>query len=307
VTSIPALNGGSAALSILRALDKSPVQGAQTSSLSVGNNLVRPGDLRDPTMVAMGEINRILMENGGQLIHAGAFSTVHGTEYGDYIETGPGSSVRGGAGNDTIYAQHHSTVNGGAGNDTINVSGYSKAYGGEGDDYIVGSGRGTVLSGGAGNDRIFASRGTEVVEGNAGNDYLTAGYGTAIINGGRGDDTISLVNHKDHADDTVIRYNSGDGSDTINLLNSRAQLEFGEGISAEDVTISRDGNTATVSFTGSDDELTMRMGEYGGFEGTGLTLSFADGSTREIGGDINPSKVVAMYSPQTGFVRFDQD
>jgi Ca2+-binding RTX toxin-like protein len=114
-------------------------------------------------------------EATGDIISAGTFKSVLGSNYNDFItlsnEGGLAhgyagmDSIIGGAQNDTLFGDDgKDTVRGGAGNDMV--------YGGEGDDKLFGD---------AGNDMLF---------GGAGNDYLAGGLGNDTMFGGTGIDTV---------------------------------------------------------------------------------------------------------------------
>ena len=97
---------------------------------------------------------------------------------------------------DKLYlTDSNDTFDAGLGNDEI--------WGGNGDD---------VINGGEGNDTLY---------GNNGNDTIIGGKGNDILDGGYGDDTYT--------------FNKGDGNDIITDAGGINTLQFGEGISRNDL------------------------------------------------------------------------
>ncbi len=133
-------------------------------------------------------------------------------------------------GNDTILA--------GDGNDTV--------YGGDGDDSIdTGSGD-DVIYGGAGNDTIINNNNSsDYIDGGAGNDNITTFGGHDTIIGGAGDDYIN----NSGGDDTYI-YNLGDGNDTIQDVHGNDVIEFGEGITTNNIKFRGENNDMIIEFEG---------------------------------------------------------
>ena len=111
------------------------------------------------------------------------------------------------------------------GDDTIELRNIENVYGSNGGD-----------------DTIVGSDGDNKIYGQAGDDVIDAGKGDDYIHGGSGDDTFI--------------YNIGDGSDTIYDKSGSNNIQFGDGITAEDLTFSR-------SSEGSDDarHLTIQIGD----------------------------------------------
>jgi hypothetical protein len=76
--------------------------------------------------------------------------------------------------------------------------------------------------------------------------------------------------------DSTISFAAGDGKDTI-YADMNTRLELGGGISRDKTHVTVSGNTATITFDGSDDQITMNLGPRGP-----ATLAFADGSSMEV-------------------------
>jgi Ca2+-binding RTX toxin-like protein len=96
-----------------------------------------------------------------------------------------------------------------------------------------------------------------IQRGGDGNDALAGSAGKDDLAGGLGDDQLA-----GGAGDDVYRFDSGDGHDTIDQSSAAAAdvdvLQFGPGIRAEDVTVSRDGNDLLLRFAGETDQVTLR-------------------------------------------------
>ncbi|OBQ45750.1 calcium-binding protein, partial [Halodesulfovibrio spirochaetisodalis] len=180
------------------------------------------------------------------------------------------STKKGTPGDDIINVDSTVTfVNGGDGNDTINAeTGHKKIFGGAGKDTITtGSGHDAV-HGGTGDDTINTGAGDDFVEGGDGNDTITLGDGKNTVTGGLGDDII----HGGVNQDTYI-FNIGDGHDTIydnagGLTSSGVssdKLQFGAGITKEDLIFTAEGNDWLITFkNNSSDSIRIKnvMNEY---------------------------------------------
>jgi Ca2+-binding RTX toxin-like protein len=110
------------------------------------------------------------------------------------------------------------------------------------------------LIGGAGNDTLTAVGSSDTLDGGEGNDVLNANgtiYTTHI--GGAGNDTITGSVYAD-----IYRFNRGDGADTITdnrgsgyaPYDTTDKLIFGEGITEQDVWLSRSGNHLLIDLMG---------------------------------------------------------
>lgn len=276
----------STALTLLKGissgLEKNSASPSQILAAASGAGL-----LPDP-LDASGKITKILLESGGQLIVGGAFSDIVGTDGDDIIKAGAGSSVSGGAGNDYIETRGSAVVSGGEGNDSIVGLGWSVLGGDGGNDSIKAYATRNTVSGGAGNDGIYAGS-ANVIDGGDGDDRIEAGASN-VVTGGAGNDTITLTGRRSEMGSNIptetgslIKYAAGDGRDKLNLVGSASTLELSEGISAENTHISVSGNSATISFDGSDsDGITVDL-----MPGASLTVKFSDGSSQQITFDEN--------------------
>jgi Ca2+-binding RTX toxin-like protein len=152
-----------------------------------------------------------------------------------------GLDVYGTTGADTITAtDRNETIRALAGNDVIRANG--------GDDMIFAD---------AGDDSINAGDGNDSLDGGDGNDTLQGGNGDDILIGGTGNDTLD-----GGAGNDTYRFASGFGQDTINGTVTNAQevdtIEFLEGISKENLVITRVINDLIITIKDTDDKLTVR-------------------------------------------------
>ena len=154
-------------------------------------------------------------------------TTLHGLAGND--------SLVGGIANDLLYGDAgDDTLWGNAGNDTL--------YGDDGDD---------ELRGGSGNDTLYGGTGNDTLEGNAGNDTLVGGTGNDSLEGGEGNDAYV--------------FSKGDGLDTVVDTSGIDTIQFGEGISPDDIVakVVQDKDSSYVnlelSIKGTDDKITVRQ------------------------------------------------
>ena len=197
---------------------------------------------------------------GDDKIHGGnGCNTIYGGDGNDTIRTGNKEDlIYGGDGNDSIISDYgYDTIYGGDGNDTIDGgNGNDLIYGGNGNDSIIG-GSGDTIYGEDGNDYIKTEHGDAYLDGGDGNDTIrTVGYsGSVTVIGGLGDDYLEsgqLSTYDGSRISNLFKYNLGDGNDTINAGSTNDTLEFGEGISVEDIRCDGDGNDLIIWFNNVD-------------------------------------------------------
>ncbi len=104
----------------------------------------------------------------------------------------------------------------------------------------------TLIDGTDANDSITGSNSNDIIYAGNGDDTINASGGNDIISGGSGNDIIS-----DHSGfDTYLFFNLGDGMDTIKdqklFANEVDKVVFGEGLSANDFTITKDNTTGCI-------------------------------------------------------------
>ncbi|ABC32762.1 RTX toxins and related Ca2+-binding protein [Hahella chejuensis KCTC 2396] len=155
-------------------------------------------------------------------------------------------------GNDVAYGTNErNRMEGLGGNDIlIGEGGDDELLGGAGDDTLNGGLGDDRLEGGEGNDRLEGKEGDDVLLGGAGDDVLVGGMGADILHGGAGND---VLNGERGAD--VFEFNLGDGQDQIHNYDDdhslTNRLNLGEGIEAENLWLTRNGNALDIQLLGS--------------------------------------------------------
>lgn len=149
-------------------------------------------------------------------------------------------AVGGGSGKDDLRGtEGNDTIPGRAGDDTI--------HGGGGSDVLDGGADYDVLYGEAGNDTLLGNTGDDSLYGGDGDDVLDGGAGTDKIWGGNGNDTISAglgssigndAMYGEGGADTFL-YELGSGTDWVYGQRTEDILQFGAGISPDDISFSR--------------------------------------------------------------------
>lgn len=138
-----------------------------------------------------------------------------------------------------------------------------------------------------------------IANGGERNDVINGSHGATAL-GGKGDDIINFNPSGTAADSTAI-YNLGDGSDKVTVTNAHGTLEFGDGISMEDVTVTYGeegtnplGQTVKITFANSDETINVDLNSLRGYDSSSLTLTFSDGSSIElnVSGDMNVNSAV---------------
>ncbi len=241
------------------------------------------------------------------------YANVVAGEGDDWVYAGNHSKVDAGAGNDYVYGSRRTQVDGGDGNDAIQTYGYATVDGGEGDDFIVTYG-GATVTGGDGNDIIVATSdaaslagrpnydeagrptstkhalGLNDLDGGAGDDYIEVS-GSSTVRGGTGNDTIHLMDTASSvtlSDDdreavystgirSTVTFAKGDGQDAI-ISRDDFNLSIA-GYGKDDVTVTAEGDTYVVAFTGSDERIELNLSS-----GATAHLTFEDGSSMDVTG-----------------------
>jgi Ca2+-binding RTX toxin-like protein len=170
-----------------------------------------------------------------------------------------GDLLWGGAGNDIL--------DGHLGNDILRGSnGNNVLNGGEGNDMLLGKGFGSGISG---NDTLNGGTGNDTLSGEEGNDILNGGTGIDTLNGGVSSDTYL--------------FDLGWGQDTLNNFDTSIGkldvIQFGAGITALDINVSRINENLILSMVGTTDQLTVQ--DYFSSDAAGAykleEIKFADG------------------------------
>ncbi|WP_166763037.1 beta strand repeat-containing protein, partial [Xanthomonas euroxanthea] len=188
-------------------------------------------------------------------------------------------------GNDTLvgYASADS-LSGGLGEDNLSgMGGNDGLLGGIGADTLYGNEGDDTLDGGDQNDRLYGGSGNDLLLGGVGNDSLSGENGDDLLDGGAGNDTLDGGFGND-----VYIFGRGSGSDLIVnydwTAGKRDAIVMGEGVSAGDVAVARDGDTLVLNLKGTSD--TVRVNSYFYADATyGYQVEevrFADGTTWDI-------------------------
>ena len=119
-------------------------------------------------------------------------------------------------------------------------------------------------------DTIYGKGGNDTIYGYSGNDTLIGGKGNDRLEGSYGDDTYI--------------WNLGDGFDTIYDYNGgntdNDTIKFGEGISFEDLSFERDGNSLII-YVNNDKTQGIKIQDYYSSYSQVEKLEFADGTIVE--------------------------
>jgi Haemolysin-type calcium binding protein related domain/RTX calcium-binding nonapeptide repeat (4 copies) len=217
---------------------------------------------------------------------AGGNDVINGETGSDTIYAGAGNDiVSGGADNDNLYGDAgDDAIHGGAGNDRLD--------GGDGVDSLDGGTGGDQLFGGAGNDTLSGGSGADALQGDAGDDTLDGGAGNDVLVGGAGSDTY-LFGRGD-GQDTLRNARTGLSTDAnwyyyqydyfleADQATTTDILKFKAGITAADLSISRNGAHLILGIKGTTDQITIEgffaLNEINHIWGVDK-IEFADGST----------------------------
>ncbi|PAU66701.1 calcium-binding protein, partial [Pseudomonas sp. PIC25] len=108
----------------------------------------------------------------------------------------------------------------------------------------------------AGNDQLFGWYGNDVLNGGEGDDWLYGEQDDDILDGGSGNDYLDGGTGSD-----TYLFGNGSGVDTINNYDTAAAsvdtLQFGDGVSVEQLWFRRNGSNLDVSIIGSSDKVSI--------------------------------------------------
>jgi len=163
--------------------------------------------------------------------------------------------------------------------------------GNSGVDNLVGGTGNDFLFGGEGNDSLAGGKGNDILDGGAGDDVLTTDRTNSLITrfyGGVGNDTMTGSVYADH-----YYFNLGDGQDVIDERDGyytstfQDKIYLGEGITPEDVTVTRSGTNLLINIGSNGDQINI-LSWYGTSSITNSDhrveeLHFADGTIWNVG------------------------
>ena len=129
------------------------------------------------------------------------------------------------------------------------------------------------------NNRIDGSDKNDIMYGNKDTNYIYAGAGDDILIGGEGNDEL----YGDWGADTYI-FGKGDGKDTVHA-DGEDIIKFKEGITRDDILITRDHNDLVIKLKDSDDSVRVSYMLYGSDDDSNdnpagiKAIEFSDGSS----------------------------
>ncbi len=204
--------------------------------------------------------------------------TLQGTADGDFLSGGSGDDTLNGlAGTDYLVGgAGNDTLDGGEGNDfLIGDAGDDTLKGGAGKDFLLAGSGNDLLQGDAGDDVLAGMDGNDTLEGGAGSDVLIGGAGNDFLRGGAGNDTYvflrgdgkdEIFDNSDHqetyteqvyvgqhfegdakAGTWVNDYRTDTKTRTVQDDGGQDTLQFGQGISIEDLFIQTQGNDMFIA------------------------------------------------------------
>ena len=158
----------------------------------------------------------------------------------------------------------------------------------EGDDLILGTYFEDTINAKGGNDTVGTFESNDTIDGGTGDDIIEAGPGDDRLIGGPGTDTLA----GGEGQDTYV-FNLGDGVDTIidtAALGEGNLIEFGEGITQDDITLIVEGSTLRIEYGNGGDAILLPNFDYNAEAGSHVveTLQFADGTTVRLPSLIDP-------------------
>ncbi|MBF0329935.1 MAG: hypothetical protein HQL10_12315 [Nitrospirae bacterium] len=226
-------------------------EGSDTMAGNSGNDVMNGGAGTDLIMGGEGDDTI----NGGAGDDTGCGFGLYGEAGNDLLMGGEGNdSLNGGIGDDRLYGDDgddwlsdisyqgdngNDYMNGGAGNDTLS--------GGSDDDILIGGADSDSLYGGSGSDILDGGDGDDVFYGDAGDDYLEGGTGNDYTSGGSGSD--------------IYVFNRGDGEDFISEEDWTGtdidKVKFGEGITKDELVLSRQDYNLVISLGDSADKIVI--------------------------------------------------
>lgn len=211
------------------------------------------------------DISRYFAEDGYSANRLEEIRFADGTVWS--IEDVKALALLGTSADDYLFAYSTgNTLNGGEGNDRLTGrEGGDELYGGAGEDLLEGYG---------GNDLLYGDEGADKLWGGVGDDRLHGGMGNDFLDGGAGSDEYHFA--RGWGQDAINNYDTGsDKTDAI---------VFAEGITTEDIQVTRQGDHLLLSLADSTDRITVN--DYFKNDGTsGYKLEevrFANGTVWDI-------------------------
>ena len=136
--------------------------------------------------------------------------------------------------------------------------------------FIIGTDVNDEISATNSDETIWSDSGDDIINAGGGNDFIYSGIGNDALKGGRGSDTYI--------------FNLGDGIDVINETNSNSAsdtIQFGEGITADDITVSRSDGDMIITI-GTDGDSIRIVKQYNDSWYRIEKIVFTDGLVKEV-------------------------
>jgi Ca2+-binding RTX toxin-like protein len=179
------------------------------------------------------------------------------------IGGGGADTLIGGAGDDLIVADHLDSIQGGRGHDTLILMtdqgmtikmsqlGVEEVFAGSGDDVITGGGsKNLLVDGGAGDDVITTGAGDDILIGGLGDDVLQGGGGNDVYVFGYGDGNDTIYDRATMTFSVQQLWEMGfwyaDKAVTIEVDGGLDAVQFGPGITGDDLILVKDGNNLII-------------------------------------------------------------
>ncbi|MEK7345847.1 MAG: calcium-binding protein [Pseudomonadota bacterium] len=203
--------------------------------------------------------------------------TFTGTSEGDFLSGGGGNdTLTGNAGKDVLVGgSGDDRIDGGADKDLLFAgAGNDTLSGGEADDYLIADAGNDMLDGGNGDDVLAGMDGNDTLSGGEGSDKLLGGKGADLLQGGGGDDTYfyfrgdgkdEIFDNKEHQENYQVQVYTGSAYQrsgksgnwvaqyrtdtlvrTVQDDGGKDSLQFGQGISLEDLFFQMTGDDLVV-------------------------------------------------------------
>ncbi|GAA0745885.1 hypothetical protein GCM10009107_12770 [Ideonella azotifigens] len=278
--------------------------GTDTVQTYVSVSLLGP-NVENLVLLGIGDLSGTGNDLNNQLTGNAGANALSGAAGNDTLDGGSGADrMSGGAGNDVYVVDGVADVvteDASAGTDTIQTTVTLSGLATNVENLML---LGTDALNGTGNtlkNLLTGNTAANTLTGNEGADTLVGGLGNDYLIGGTGNDTY--------------RFAVGDGQDLLSDSDSTAGnsdwLEFGTGINASTVLVSRVGNDMVIKSKTGTDSVTM-TGWYNGTAYKVENARWGDGTTStaaqlEAAAAGSGSLAIAPGTPEVGIDAFDAD
>ncbi|WP_373745918.1 VWA domain-containing protein, partial [Neisseria dentiae] len=221
---------------------------------------------------------------GNDLLDGGTGKDVMRGQTGDdvyYVDNVDDTVIEeAGEGTDTIYSSVSYTasrnvenlvltgdarINGTGNNSDNTITGndnYNRLNGGRGNDTIYGNGGEDTIDGGEGDDKIYGGADRDHIFGGTGNDFIDGGIGNDLLRGQAGNDTYYFA--------------KGYGHDVVRDTEGGNIVRFGDGITANDITVREESGNWVIALKETGDTLTLEN-QSANADAAVTSFEFSDG------------------------------